>query len=119
MWPVTIVALIDKLDALTARSVEEPYRILIVDDDPILATSFAETLRQAHMHTVVVTDPLKVMEPLAEFRPDLILMDMHMPSCNGLDLAAVIRQQEEYVGIPIVFLSAEASLAAATTSSPK
>ncbi|MEP7190624.1 MAG: Hpt domain-containing protein, partial [Roseiflexaceae bacterium] len=32
--PVTTVALIDKLDALTARSVEEPYRILIVDDDP-------------------------------------------------------------------------------------
>ena len=108
--PVTTVALIDKLDALTARSVEEPYRILIVDDDLIVANSFAETLRQARMHTVVVTDPLEVMQPLAEFRPDMILMDMHMPSCNGLDLAAVIRQQEEYVGIPIVFLSAEASI---------
>jgi diguanylate cyclase (GGDEF)-like protein len=110
VWPVTTVALIDKLDALTARSVDEPYRILIVDDDPIAATSFAETLRQAQMQTVVVTDPLKIMEPLAEFRPDMILMDMHMPSCNGLDLAAVIRQQEEYVSIPIVFLSTEASI---------
>jgi len=108
--PVTTVALIDKLDALTARSVEEPYRILIVEDDLIAANSFAETLGQARMHTVVVTDPLEVMGPLAEFRPDMILMDMHMPSCNGLDLAAVIRQQEEYVGIPIVFLSAEASM---------
>jgi diguanylate cyclase (GGDEF)-like protein len=110
VWPVTTVALIDKLDALTSRSIEEPFRILIVDDDPVVATSFAETLRQAGMHTVVVTEPLQVMEPLAEFRPDLILMDMHMPSCNGLDLAAVIRQQEEYVGMPIVFLSVEASI---------
>ncbi|MEO7908449.1 MAG: response regulator [Roseiflexaceae bacterium] len=110
VWPVTTVALIDKLDALTARAVDEPYRILIVDDDPIAATSFAETLRLAGMHTVVVTDPLKVMEPLADFRPDMILMDMHMPSCNGLDLATVIRQQEEYVSIPIVFLSAESSI---------
>jgi diguanylate cyclase (GGDEF)-like protein len=110
VWPVTTVALIDKLDALTSHSVEEPFRILIVDDDPIVATSFAETLRQTGMHTVVVTEPLHVMEPLAEFRPDLILMDIHMPSCNGLDLAAVIRQQEEYVGMPIVFLSAEASI---------
>jgi diguanylate cyclase (GGDEF)-like protein len=110
VWPVTTVTLIDKLDMLAARSVEKPYRILIVDDDPIAATFFADTLRQARMHTVVVTDPLDVMQPLAEFRPDMILMDMHMPSCNGLDLAAVIRQQEEYVGIPIVFLSAEASM---------
>jgi diguanylate cyclase (GGDEF)-like protein len=110
VWPVTTVTLIDKLDMLAARSVEKPYRILIVDDDPIAATFFADTLRQARMHTVVVTDPLDIMQPLAEFRPDMILMDMHMPSCNGLDLAAVIRQQEEYVGIPIVFLSAEASM---------
>ena len=50
------------------------------------------------------------MQPLDEFRPEMILMDMHMPSCDGLDLAAVIRQQEEYIGIPIVFLSAEASM---------
>ncbi|HJZ46265.1 MAG TPA: response regulator [Roseiflexaceae bacterium] len=108
--PVTTVALIDKLDALTAQSVEEPYRILIVEDEPIAANYFAETLRQAGMHAVVVNDPNEVMQPLAEFRPDMILMDMYMPGCGGLDLAAVIRQQEEYVGIPIVFLSAEASL---------
>jgi diguanylate cyclase (GGDEF)-like protein len=107
VWPVTTVALIDKLDALTARSVEEPYRILIVDDDPITANYFAETLRQAGMHTIVVTNPIEIMQPLAEFRPDIILMDMYMPNCDGLDLAAVIRQQEEYIGIPIVFLSAE------------
>ena len=110
VWPITTVALIDKLDALAARSIEQPYRILIIEDDPIVASFFAETLHQAHMHTVVVNDPIKVMQPLAEFRPDMILMDLHMPSCNGLDLAAVIRQQEEYVGIPIVFLSAEASM---------
>jgi diguanylate cyclase (GGDEF)-like protein len=110
VWPITTVTLIDKLDALAARSTEEAYRILIVDDELIAATACAETLRQAHMHTVVVTDPLEVMQSLAEFRPDMILMDMHMPSCSGLDLAAVIRQQEEYVGIPIVFLSTEASM---------
>lgn len=110
VWPVPTVALIDKLDALAARAIEQPYRILIVDDDPILAGAYAEMLHQAHMHAVVVTEPIKVMQPLAEFRPDMILMDLHMPNCNGLELAAVIRQQEEYIGIPIVFLSAEASM---------
>jgi diguanylate cyclase (GGDEF)-like protein len=110
VWPVTTAALIDKLDGLKARAVDEPYRILIVGDDAVVAATFVETLRQAHMQTIVVMNPIEIMQPLAEFRPDIILMDMHMSSCNGLDLAAVIRQQEEYVSIPIVFLSAEASL---------
>jgi diguanylate cyclase (GGDEF)-like protein len=51
-----------------------------------------------------------VMRALVEFMPDLVLMDMYMPTCNGLELAAVIRQQEAYVSIPIVFLSTEANL---------
>jgi diguanylate cyclase (GGDEF)-like protein len=105
--PVNMVALIDKLDTLTSRYAEEPYRILIVDDEPALANYYAATLRQAGMMTVVATDPTSVMQPLTEFRPDMILMDMYMPGCDGLDLAAVIRQQEDYVGTPIVFLSAE------------
>jgi diguanylate cyclase (GGDEF)-like protein len=59
------------------------------------------------MVTHVVNEPLEVMAPLVDFRPDLILMDVYMPGCDGMDLAAVIRQQEDYVGIPIVFLSTE------------
>jgi len=34
-------------------------------------------------------------------------MDIYMPGCTGTELAAVIRQQEKFVGIPVVFLSVE------------
>ncbi|MBD1920048.1 diguanylate cyclase [Microcoleus sp. FACHB-831] len=105
--PINIGELIDALDTLTATEAPEPYRILIVDDDACLAAYYAVTLKQAGMTTFVVTDPLQIMSPLIEFRPDLILMDMYMPGCDGLELAAVIRQQPTYVGIPIVFLSTE------------
>jgi diguanylate cyclase (GGDEF)-like protein len=105
--PVNTIALIDKLDALTSHTIPEPYRILIVDDELETAHYFAAKLRAAAMLTVVVTDPLSVMQPLVEFRPDAILMDMYMPGCDGMDLAAVIRQQEDYLSIPIMFLSAE------------
>lgn len=108
--PVDVRELIDKIDALTTRSVQEPGRVLIIEDELELADFYSASLTAAGLQTFVVTDPLHVVQPLSEFTPDLILMDIYMPSCTGLELARVIRQQESYVGIPIVFLSTESDL---------
>ena len=105
--PIEIAEVIDKLDALTAQEIPEPYRVLIVDDEPELRDFFSFALREAGLSTRAVENPLHIISELNDFRPDLILMDVYMPSCSGPELAAAIRQQEDYVGIPIVFLSAE------------
>jgi len=105
--PLHISRLIDKLDLLTDDREADPYRILIIDDDPELSQFYALTLQQHGMLTRVVNDPLKVIQHLVEFNPELILMDMYMEGCYGDELARVIRQMEAYVSIPIVYLSAE------------
>jgi diguanylate cyclase (GGDEF)-like protein len=105
--PVNTIALIDWLDTMTAIGPPDPYRILIVEDEVDLANYHAAKLVEAGMRVEVVTNALQVMAPLVDFRPDLVLMDMYMPGCDGMDLAAVIRQQGDFIGIPIVFLSAE------------
>lgn len=108
--PVNIGSLIDKLDALTSNLPPAPYRILIVDDSEALTTYYAAVLEQAGMAVKAVNNPLEVMAPLLEFTPDLILVDIYMPGCNGMELAKVIRQLDAFVGIPIVYLSAEGDL---------
>jgi len=105
--PVDVDELIERLDSLTTRDAREPFRVLVVDDSPELANYLADHLQLAGMRTAVVTDPMEVMGPLSDLNPDLILMDLYMPGCTGLELAAVIRQQQDYVSTPIVFLSAE------------
>lgn len=60
-----------------------------------------------HMVTEQVSEPEKLLATLEHFRPDLVLMDMYMPTCTGRDLAKMIRQIPEYVSLPIVFLSSE------------
>ena len=105
--PVDITSLASALDSLTGTAFPEPFRILVVDDSEALATLHATTLEKAGMVTHIVCDPLKVMQSLEDFSPDLILMDVYMPSCSGIEMAEVIRQKEAYVGIPIVFLSSE------------
>jgi diguanylate cyclase (GGDEF)-like protein len=108
--PVDIRELIDKLDSLSTHSLPQAYRILIVDDSATAVTFHSIILQMAGMVTRVATDPEQLMQQLVEFAPDLILMDMYMPTGTGLELAAVIRQQPGYVSVPIVFLSGETNL---------
>lgn len=108
--PINFGDLIDKLDELTSAQPQEDFRVLIVDDSVSLAKYHAAILEQAGMVTRVINNPLEVMQPLLEFAPDLILMDVYMPECSGLELAKVIRQLEAFVSTPIVYLSAEKDL---------
>ncbi|MBA4372724.1 MAG: diguanylate cyclase [Thermodesulfovibrio sp.] len=105
--PVDVGRMVDRLDVLTARRTRVPFRILIVDDEPLLADYHATVLRQAEMITSVIIDPEQMLETLIDFRPDLILMDVYMPACSGMELANLIRQDETYIDIPIVYLSSE------------
>jgi diguanylate cyclase (GGDEF)-like protein len=85
----------------------DPYRVLIVEDDRSQAIFAESILRKAGMSTNAVTDPLAALDLLDNFRPELILMDLYMPNCSGMELTAIIREREAFINIPIVFLSGE------------
>ncbi|NTU85129.1 MAG: response regulator, partial [Chloroflexales bacterium] len=105
--PVDLNELVRTLDRLTQAVPPSPARVLIVDDSVIIAHAHAAFLRAAGMDVVTVTDPQNLLPVLAEQQPDLVLMDMYLPGCEGQELASVIRQQPAFHGMPIVFLSGE------------
>jgi len=105
--PVNLTGLCSTISLLTTTETPESYRIMIVDDDPHLSELYSTVLSSAGMITTTLNDPLLAMPVLFEFKPDLILSDMNMPGCNGIELARAIRQIESFSGIPIVFLSSE------------
>lgn len=102
--------LLDRLDDLTRLCQQEPYKVLIVDDSRAQATMTERMLNSAGIITRSLTDPIRAMAELGEFQPDLIILDMYMPECLGTELAKVIRHHERYVGVPIIYLSAEGDL---------
>lgn len=105
--PVSALELVASLDLLTRHSEPESFRVLVVDDEPEIAQYHALILENAGMVTRT-TDVLEtVLDVVGEFKPDLVLMDMYMPRCSGYDMAKLIRQVPDYVGLPIVFLSSE------------
>jgi len=86
---------------------DAPFRVLVVEDDRSQALFAEGILRNAGMETMVVLDPLDVLQALHRFQPDLILMDLHMPNADGMELTVLIRDQDPFLHTPIVFLSGE------------
>ncbi len=107
--PADVAEITRRLQALLDPQREESFRILIVEDDRSQALFAEGILRNAGMDSLVVIDALDVMPALTQFRPDLILMDLNMPGANGIELTALIREQEAHAHTPIVFLSGESS----------
>ncbi|MGY4530918.1 diguanylate cyclase (GGDEF)-like protein [Pseudomonas sp. TE3786] len=102
--------LLERIEVLTHVSQYEPFRVLVIDDSRAQATHTERVLNSAGIITHTLTDPIKAMSALAEFQPDLIILDMYMPECSGTELAQVIRHNDRYVSVPIIYLSAEDDL---------
>ncbi len=108
--PLDFPNLIDTLDSITGRREPKPYRVMILDDVEELALHHADVLQLAGMDARAFVRPFDALEGLAGFRPDLILVDLHMPQMTGIEFAGVIRQKSSYNGMPIIFLSNEHSV---------
>ncbi|MGB5063862.1 MAG: diguanylate cyclase [Candidatus Competibacter sp.] len=105
--PVKANEIVEILDFLTNQATPDPFRILVVDDEPEVARYHALVLEEAGMVVEVATAPKRVLAVLDAFRADLVLMDMYMPDCSGPELARLLRQIPGYVSLPIIYVSSE------------
>jgi putative two-component system response regulator len=87
----------------------EAARILIVDDQKPFVDLLSIILRSAGYENVVgITEPASVAAVYSELRPDLILLDLHMPGMDGIDVLdglSTLISPGEYV--PVVMLTAD------------
>ena len=103
--PLELPRLEARLRALVEREAGEPMRVLIVDDDADFLDASRGILQDAGMQVRTELDPSRVLAQMAEFRPEVVLTDIHMPRCTGPELAQVIRMHDEWTHVPIVYVS--------------
>jgi len=107
--PLPVTKLTERIKDLISGVPTDPYRVLIVDHDEPLAKFYAMVLGQEGMNVSIVTNPFKTLETMAENRPEMILMNTTMPLLSGIELASIIRQEEHYAGVAIVFFATDPS----------
>lgn len=87
---------------------------LIVEDDEDLSFIFAEALRAAGYEPEIVQDGQLALDRLASFRPDVIVLDLHLPNVAGTDILKYIRSAEHLKGVRVLITTADARLAEQT-----
>ncbi|MBX9762730.1 MAG: diguanylate cyclase [Pseudomonadaceae bacterium] len=105
--PVDITQLENRLERCFAQQQGEPYRVMIIDDDRELASRFSLILRDANMLVEMLHEPSEIFARMRSFNPEVVLLDVCMPCCTGPELAQIIRMNDDWLRVPIVYLSAE------------
>ena len=108
--PVDIPGVAARIEELIREGEQLPLRVLIVDDDESLAEHYRLVLQADGMLAERACNPSDALAMLHQLRPDVLLMDLYMPQWTGAELARVIRYDENWQGMPIIYLSAEADL---------
>ena len=88
---------------MTSPTSESPLatKILVVEDDPNIVDLIRSNLAVRGFETVVSTDGARVLQILETEQPDLILLDLMLPSVDGFELCKQVRERSS-VGVVVV-----------------
>ena len=96
--------MLDQETLAAMRPTVNTGRVLVVDDDADVASLVETVLADAGNDVKAITDARHAMDAFAEFKPDLVTLDVLMPSVDGISLCLQLRRNSD---VPILFLSAK------------
>ena len=81
-------------------------KILVVDDEPSIIRLLSIRLKYKNYDTSEAENGLRCVEVANTYKPDLILMDIQMPQCDGIQAFRLLKELESTRHIPVVFMTA-------------
>jgi PleD family two-component response regulator/EAL domain-containing protein (putative c-di-GMP-specific phosphodiesterase class I) len=100
--PLDSYRIVARVEELLGRDEATPYRVLIVDADRETGAQCGRWLVEQGMTARLAFDAPGALAALAEFRPDIVLIDDELPDARGHEVAQLVRQQPEFGGVPVV-----------------
>jgi CheY-like chemotaxis protein len=91
----------------------ESRRLVLIDDSELVLAAMVPVLTEAGFEVRAVSSLRKFLNVVLDWKPDLIVTDLHMREMSGADLCAWLRKQVQTAKIPVIICSSapEAELA--------
>lgn len=84
-----------------------PKRVLVVDDEPTILISLEFLFRREGHEVVLAADGEAALKALEEARPDLVVLDVMLPTLSGFEVCRRIRADPRFKDLPVLMLTAK------------
>ncbi|MDX2254873.1 MAG: response regulator [Pseudanabaenaceae cyanobacterium bins.39] len=85
-------------------------KIMIIDDSPVLLKQFGDLISSWGYQLSLVNDSAQATQKMLADKPNLVFMDINMPTINGFELIKQIRRQPSLADIPLILVTSENSI---------
>ncbi|BAZ52112.1 multi-component transcriptional regulator, winged helix family protein [Nostoc sp. NIES-4103] len=108
--PVTTAEVLAAIAQVLPKSEASQAKVLILDDDPIALELLSNLLLPWGLGVKTLQDPQHFWKVLIATIPDLLVIDLEMPTYNGIDLCRVVRQDPKWGNLPILVVTAHTDI---------
>lgn len=81
-------------------------KILLVDDEQDILDLLSYNFKKQGFEVHTATDGNEALNEVSTFRPDVIVSDILMPNTSGIKMCRILKTDDRFKNIPIIFLSA-------------
>ena len=104
--PLPAAQIFGAVDRVLHQAQTDRVRVTIVDDDPLLLEGVSALLARRGMMVTTLSEPSRFWEILETSDPDLLILDLDMPTYDGIELCRAVRTDPAWETLPILFLTA-------------
>lgn len=104
--PIAPQSVFETIGQVLPESQSPDSRILIVDDDPVSLGILRQILDPWGFEIVGLREPDRFWQVLTQTLPDLLILDLQMPTYTGIELCRVVRQDPNWEELPILVVTA-------------
>lgn len=109
--PMPVEQLLQTITQTLIQRQPAEAKVMVVDDDPAILDMLATLLHPWGLQVIPVQDPQNFWQTLTETIPDLLVLDVEMPTLSGLELCQVVRQDPRWGDLPILVFTAHTDMA--------
>jgi two-component system, sensor histidine kinase and response regulator len=88
----------------------KPYKILIVDDDPLIVQTLERLLFKKHFLFHSVNSGEKALDAVVNLNPDIVLLDVMMMQMDGYQVCRTLKNTPQYKNLPVIFLTSNTTV---------
>ncbi len=110
--PLSVSQILQAVDRVLSQAHTGQIKVTIVDDDRSILDSVSTLLSCQGMTVTTLSEPSRFWEVLEASTPDLLILDLDLPTHDGIELCQAVRTDPQWASLPILFLTAHTAAVA-------